>query len=169
MLLLDANVVIKLFDLALWDRFIERFDVCVSKIIADEEAIFYQDGESRRPIVLQSYIEHGRIKQIDVSASTVIAFQRRFRDPAYLDRLDPGESELLAFLIESGESHLISSSDAIVFRVLGRLRLAERGVSLEELLQRAGLGRKIEYQYTKRFRLWWTDKGSIDAIQGGAI
>ena len=48
---------------------------------------------------------------------------------------------------------MICSSDAIVFRVLAQLDLAEQGISLEEILQRIGFGRDVALQFRKAFRL----------------
>ena len=42
---------------------------------------------------------------------------------SYLDRLDDGEAESLAFFLSSQDDYLISSADIIVFKVLGRLAL----------------------------------------------
>ena len=52
LLLLDANVIIKLFELGLWDRVVERCEVLVSKIVKEEEADFYVRDDSRWPINL---------------------------------------------------------------------------------------------------------------------
>ena len=55
---------------------------------------------------------------------------------------------------------------AFVFRVLGLLGRAEKGISLEEILIQIGLSRVLKKQYTKRFREKYTNLGQIDSIQG---
>ena len=88
-------------------------------------------------------------------------------DPSYFERLDPGELESLVHLVNTAEKGLLCllcSSDEIVFKVLGRLHRSDQGISLEEVLQVIGLGRKLPPQYTRSFREACTRKGSIDAV-----
>ncbi|HOQ06105.1 MAG TPA: hypothetical protein PKY88_12940, partial [Anaerohalosphaeraceae bacterium] len=87
--------------------------------------------------------------------------------PAYLDRLDPGEAESLAFLFQSKDDWLFTSGDAIVFQILGAAGRCDQGISLEEILQALGLTCKdLKKQYRKDFRLRETQRGKIDGITG---
>ncbi len=45
-------------------------------------------------------------------------------------------------MVEADEPYVISSGDAIVYRILGNLNRAEAGLSLEEIVQRIGLARR---------------------------
>jgi len=56
-----------------------------------------------------------------------------------------------------------------VFRVLGNLNKEEQGVSLEEVLQKIGLGRQLKHQFSKTYRENWTKKGSQESIQGTGL
>ena len=106
------------------------------------------------------------MKCVDVPSSQLSGFLDKF-DPTYLDRLDAGESDSLAFFLnqlDNGENWYISSSDAIVYTVLGRLHLSERGISLEEILYQIGRGRGLKKQYSKEFRIKATKKGEQDGI-----
>ncbi len=60
---------------------------------------------------------------------------------------------------------LISSGDAIVFKVLGNTGRGEQGISLEEILQRLGLSKPVDWQYTKEFREKYDKTGSTDRLQ----
>ena len=102
---------------------------------------------------------------VEVDAAQLKAFLNRF-DPVYFGEMDPGETESLAYLISSNDPCLICSSDAIVFRVLGCLGLVEQGLSLETILQQVGLGRALTYQFTERFREYWTKRGQRDGMSG---
>ena len=156
LLLLDANVVIYLHELGLWDKFTDNCDVTLTRTVVDE-VLSYDLGPD---------IKEGRIRCIGVSDKNVNKFLDKF-GPTYLDRLDPGEAESLAYLMDSSEEWLISSSDEIVFRTLGLLQRADQGISLEEILHQTGLGRSdIAKQYSKQFRLNVTKKGQIDNITG---
>ena len=50
---------------------------------------------------------------------------------------------------------------------LGELLRAERerqGISLEEVLHSIGRDRPLDYEFTKRFREFWTRQGGTDGI-----
>jgi hypothetical protein len=40
-LLLDAGPIIKLFELGLWDKFIEKCDVTIPRTIVEDETVFF--------------------------------------------------------------------------------------------------------------------------------
>jgi hypothetical protein len=69
-------------------------------------------------------------------------------------------------LFASEENWLICSADGIVFGVLGRTGRAGQGISLEEILSQIGLGRKLEWQYTKHYKEMFTQMGQEDSIRG---
>lgn len=165
-LLLDANIVIQLFELDVWSQFIEKCDVLLARTVAEREAQFFTDEqEERHEIDLNEDIAANRILVVDVAPAELKQFFDRF-NPLYLERLDPGEAESLAYLAQSRDPCHICSSDAIVFRVLAQLGLIERGLSLEEALQQIGLGRKLHSQFTRQFRESWTKRGQTESIQG---
>ena len=80
--------------------------------------------------------------------------------------LDDGEAESLAYMVRQSTDFLISSGDAIVYRVLGNLHRGEQGISLEEILQKLGLGRSLQNPCTKRFREQYTRQGQQDMVRG---
>jgi len=169
LVLFDANVVIWLFRLGIWDRVIEQCDVYVSETIIDEEAHFYlTEDEQRRDLDLHPYVEAGRITSFAVTMSRVAAFGAQF-DPVYLEKLDPGETESLAFLLDQADPFRLCSADKIVFRVLGDLNLGEAGISLQELLGTIGLGRALPRHFTKAYREQWTKHGAQERIQERGI
>ena len=156
LLLLDANIVIYLCELNLWDTFIQNCSVTLTQTVVDEVASYD----------LQPYIRDGKIQCIEVPLAIVNKFMKKY-SPVYLDRLDPGEAESLAFLMDSQEEWLISSSDEIVFKTLGREGRSEQGISLEEVLSKIGLTQSnLSTQYPKEFRVNVTKKGQIDNITG---
>jgi hypothetical protein len=164
LLLLDANIVIKLFEADLWDAVISRCELLLTETVVDE-ANYYETDDEQHPIDITSHLEAGQVRMVDVEPSQVKAFIDKF-DPTYLERLDPGEAEALTYLNGSSDPCSICSADSIVFRALGRLRLSERGVSLEEILQKIGMGRSLDWPYQKAFREKYTAQGTKDAIQG---
>lgn len=162
-LLLDAGPIIKLFELNLWDNFIQKCDIHVSKIVADEAKYASREYEDIR-IDLEPYAEKNQIEIFDLSASEVADFYKNF-DIQYKSIIDPGEKETLAFLTKSSKDWLLCSADSGVFKVLGLLGRPEQGISLEEVLQKMGRSQTFEWRFTKKFREHYTKKGQVDSIQ----
>ena len=166
LLILDANVVIYLQEKSLWRPVLERCEVYLSRLVAEHEVRYYHGRERDKIIDLTPDIEAGVVQVFEVSVSSIQRFCGQFDSP-YLGDLDNGEAESLAFMVEGLEPYVISSGDAIVYRVLGNLNRAETGLSLEEILQRIGLGqRDLPRQYKREFREAHTKTGQQDAVQG---
>ena len=145
LLILDAGVVIKLHEMDLWSAVIERCDVHLSSIVATRESKYHavKEDDWGRDLDLSAEIEARRITVFECSEHEVSKFRSQF-DSSYFAKLDDGEAEALAFLTNQTDEYLISSGDAIVYKVLGNINLGESGISLEEILQKCGLGRKVE-------------------------
>jgi hypothetical protein len=165
LLLLDANVVIQLFELGLWKRIIAHCEILLARTVAEREAQFFFDADGQHEIDLTDDIESKRIVIVDVPPSELKGFMDQF-GPLYLERLDAGEAESLAYLAACDDPCLICSGDAIVFRVLAQLGRVEQGLSLEEVLEEVGFGRTLPDQFTKRFRVHWTKRGQEERIRG---
>jgi hypothetical protein len=166
LLILDANVVIFLHENALWHTVLERCEVHLSRIVAEHEVRYYRGTEYDEAIDLAPDIKAGRFQVFDVSVLDLKGFRDQF-DLPYLGDLDDGEAESLAFMLNATESFVISSGDAIVYRILGNLNNSEMGLSLEEILQKIGLTRgDLPRQYTRAFREQYTRIGEQDSIQG---
>jgi len=164
LLLLDANIVIYLHELGLWEIFTEKCFVTLTRTVV-EESQFWEDSEGGyHTIDLAPEVESGKIRCVEVSLTVINHFKNRY-GPVYFDRLDPGETESLAFLMNSREEWFISAADEIVFKTLGREGRSSQGISLEEILQKIGLSRSnLKIQFTKQFRENVTHKGEVDRI-----
>ena len=168
-LMLDACVVIKLFELGLWRQLCDQSEIILADTVVAEEVQFYLDEQAeRQEIDLSHDIRDRRVSVVSVGVDTLKRFFDRF-DPVYAERLDPGEKESLAYLFSSNDPCVICSSDAIVFRVLAWTNRQDQGLSLEEVLQAVGLGRALPEEYTKRSRPRWTQQGQQDMIRGIGI
>ena len=157
-------------ELGLWDNVVKAYDITLTRTVADDEVMYWKDESGvGNSIEIQKDIESGRIKCVDVPLSQVGAFKQRF-DLSYYDRLDDGEAESLAFMLDSKEEWVISSANAIVFKVLGRLGLREQGISLEEILQKVGLSKSLDdWKYKKDFRVKYTKAGEQDSVTGTGL
>jgi len=162
-LLLDAGPIIKLFELGIWDNFVKHCDVTISQIVADEAKYASCESEDVR-INLEPYKEQGLVKVIDMELSVIKTFHNSF-NPMYKTIIHDGEKETLAYLCTCSDDFRLCAADKAVFQVLGLLGKGDRGISLEEILQDIGLSRKLEWQYTKKFREQYTHMGQADFIQ----
>jgi hypothetical protein len=124
-LLLDAGPVIKLFELGIWEQFIEACDVTITRTVAEDEVVFASRGDDKEYIDLIRYEKQGQIKIVDVESSAVKTFYDKF-DLLYKDIIDPGEKETLAFLHTSREDWRVCAADHAVFRVLGLDPISKR-------------------------------------------
>ena len=119
LLLLDANVVIVLCKLGLWDRVLEKCEILLARTVFESEAVFYEDEEEQKVYLnLEEDYKQGKLQVVDVPIVQVAAFLALFK-PLYLGELDPGEAESLAYLVNATEPHFLCSADKIVYRVLG--------------------------------------------------
>lgn len=165
LLLLDANVVIYLFQLGLWDRVVECCDVHLAETVVEESDFYDSVDGVRHRIDLTEYIRSRAISVFEVPVERVQAFCDEFSSCYKVD-IDPGEAESLAHLLDSGESYKICSADHIVFQVLGSRYRSGQGISLEEVLQDVGLSRPLRYIFTKAYRQKRARDGFSDGFSG---
>jgi hypothetical protein len=140
-------------------------DLHVSQTVVGEAHFFEDDSGARHHFTLGPYIADGRIRQFSVSSAEVKSFVATFGID-YIEKLDAGEAESLAYLEHATDDHSICSDDAIVFRVLGNLDRGHQGASLQEVLDKVGLGRRLPQQFTKAARERWTAQGVAERMQG---
>ena len=164
LVILDAGVIIEAFRSNSWPALIAKYSVTVSRTVMGE-VLFYRDAAGQRvPIDLTPYEGNQSISVIDVPASEAAAFLKEF-DPTYVERLDAGELTSLVFLLKKmGAESRICSADSIVYRVLGKLRRSDQGISLEELLTGAGCPKTLEERFRKTFRERWSREGFSDSF-----
>jgi len=165
LLLIDACVVIEAHRLDVWQALLSQCQVILPETVVGEAiqvAREFDDFDLR----LEHEIEEGLIQSPSLDASSLKIVMARC--PPFPGKIDAGELECLAFLLEDAdESSLICSSDAVVFRYLAWVQLSQRGISLEEVLQDIGIGPPLEPRLRKAFREKWTQKGFAEALQAG--
>ena len=168
LLLLDANVVIEIARQGLWEQMVAKCDIHLAQTVLDESQFYADDQGNRHYIDLTSYVSAKSITLFDLKPSQMQAFCGHF-DSVYLEKLDPGEAESLAYLFTQSDECKICSADKIVFRVLGSLNRPDQGVSLDEILGQIGLGRRLEREFTKAYKEEWTQKGFQEGLTGLGI
>jgi hypothetical protein len=153
--------------LGLWDVLVKQCEIHLSQTVVAESDYFEDSAGERHDIDLVPYIQDGRIQVFSHSAADLQKFKSSF-DSMYLEKLDPGETESLVHLLSrESEDLFLCSGDAIVFRVLGNLQIAEQGISLEEIFDRFGWRRSLAPCFTKSWRQQWSQTGLADSMFGG--
>jgi len=164
--ILDANVVIKLHELGIWQQVCQRCDIYLAETVLSE-SLYYWDGAKRQQRIDEQTLRQQVRYVFHATPADVQDFLSCFRTD-YQERLDPGELESLCWLVNGKNlpSDLyICSSDAIVFRVLGWLNRGDQGISLEELLQSIGLQKRLEPHFGRNFKDRHAQQGKTDFIQ----
>lgn len=163
LVLLDANVVIRIFELGIWERVTARHHVLLARTVLDESQ-FYEDAGGRQYIDWERWSAAATFEVREAPASAVDSYCRRF-DPVYMEKLDPGEAESLV-LMQAETDARICSADKIVWRVLGNTGQSDRGTSLQELLAESGLTKQLPERFSRRFREHWSRIGSQEWFMG---
>jgi hypothetical protein len=168
LLLLDADVVIDLRTLGIWDRITKTHQVYIPSIILHREAYYYVDTSGRHyPIRLDDQIGK-TIREIGCSAEELLSFSERF-DSVFQTEIHDGEKEAL-ILLSKEERFRFCTCDKSAIKSLGLLGLAEKGISFERLLRVTGLSlKRLEYRQTEEYFKRWIKEGSIMKIQGRGI
>ncbi len=163
LVLLDADVIIDLHRLGVWEQIIKKHTIYVSSIILRREVYFYQDTKgSRHPIDLVKEIG-GKINELSCSAQELLAFKEKF-DAVFQEDLHDGEKEALV-LLQKQEDLMLCTCDHAAIKALALLDLSDKGISFENLLKKSGITKQLEYKHTeKRFQKCLSE-GSIMKIQ----
>jgi hypothetical protein len=74
LLLLDANVVVCLFELGLWDEICAAYDVHVGETILNE-ALYYRSADGRHRIDLKARGDAGQVTEFTVALADCEAFK----------------------------------------------------------------------------------------------
>jgi hypothetical protein len=167
-ILLDANVIFEAHRQGIWQPLLQKVRIAVPSIIARDEALFVEIGKTTLPLNLREDIDSGRLEELSAEASEMRGVQRVF-DRAFVDGLHEGELEALAITRRSEEEILFCSADQMAIQALAMMDHADRGLSFEALLRKAGLWRKMERHFTEAFFRGHIEKGRTKRIKGEGI
>lgn len=167
-LVLDAGPVIGLHELGAWGAFVRAYTVVVPQLAVDDEALFHSADAAtghRESIDLAADAKDGRILVAAASLNALARVMSRFTAAM---ELHDGELEALALLTECEgyQQHVFCSADGAAIEAACMLGLADRCLSLDELLAKAGLGRKLAWRYSRRFTEEHKREGGKRAVTG---
>ncbi len=169
-LLLDAVIVIETHRLSVWEALLARGSLAVPSVVAHDEAFFYDSelSEVPRPIHLPTLIRDGKIQELSAAADELRAVAQIF-DRVFLEGLHEGEMEALALLQGGRYALKFCTADKMAIHALAMMDRAEDGISLETVLQQAGLQKPLERQFTQEYFTAHLTRGSQRRITGEGL
>ncbi len=167
-MLLDADVVIRLFELGIWEKLVDHTRITLAQQVYDEAGHHYDpDTMAKKQINLQPYKDRGLIDIVECDAAE--AAQVRAKCCRFAE-LHAGELESLTILCRPGQNALFCTADGGAIRAAVMLDVTDKVVSAEQLLRQVGLGRSFEsqelWQLSERRFLRVVKQAGIDKVQG---
>jgi hypothetical protein len=138
LLLLDADVVIDLHTLGLFDRISKGYEIHITKTVL-HEVLYFKSGGTRTKINIRD--------RVTVIENVAVAHLQTVRKEAKEARLgiDPGEMEAIACLVQEDEGLIFCTCDQAAIKLLAFMNLEERSVSFERTLRSTGYQKKNLY------------------------
>ena len=138
LLLLDADVIIDLHTLGLFEKIKKAYDICLTRNVFEEARYYRKDG-------LEIDID---IKDVTIIIENIdLESLRKVHREAKEARLgiDPGESTSIAYLTQTEEEITFCTCDQAAIKLISYMELERKSISLEKALQKAGYNEKKLY------------------------
>jgi hypothetical protein len=165
--LLDADVIIDIHRLGIWEQITKRNKVYISSTILRKEVYFYEDEHGEpHTINLVKDVEIN-FQEVSTDVVSIQLFIKQF-DRNIQDELHAGELEALS-IIQNDRSLRFCTSDKMAIKAIGIIGLSSQGISFEELLKTSGITKKLEHKHTKEYFKKYLIEGSIIRIQRDKI
>lgn len=166
LVLLDADVVIRAFELGIWDKLVAKYEVVLARIVCEHDVKFYDDQVTmmRKGIDLKPYLAAGRVSVVDAPLEWTAEVEKTCRER--LGGLHgQGELESIAIVKNEARDVLFCSADGFAIQLMAVLRLADKAISFERLLRSVGLSRSFassgDLQYSEGKFKYWLRRGSV--------
>jgi hypothetical protein len=141
----DTNVVLEAQRTGCLSDIMERFDVRTVEMVQIET----QTGDRRR----EGYVTVDMAEfcaKVTINKVTDVHRLQASARASSLPALDPGERDLLAFVVsEDPRSLLLTTADKAAVKTACQLGLENRLISLEEIAKRCGKSPALKKQYSK--------------------
>ena len=164
LLLLDADVVIELHRLGVWEQLIEKHEITLASTVLHDEARFYYAPDTERKVYLnlEDSLREGKILEASATAIELAAVLSALTKGP---EVDAGELESLAVINRGGEPYRFCSANEHAIAALVLLGYGSRGISPEKLLDNCGLHRRVADQFSEARFKTYVRKANIRLIQ----
>lgn len=136
LLLLDADVLIDLHSLDLFDKVCRNYEVCITKSVLDEARYYRKDG-IQYAIQLSSKIEIIEVINID----SLREIERQAKN--VMLQIDPGEASSIAYLMETEKEIKFCTCDKAAITLISYMDLDAKSLSLESALKTVGIKKEL--------------------------
>lgn len=171
LVLLDSDVVITLHQAGVWSVLLSCYEVWMTETIVMQEVLFFKNSAGIRiDIDLMKDIESDRLVMHSLTAKQIIKVLNLFDSPMR-SALHAGEIEALAVMHFEQEIDglFFCTGDAKAIEALVLMGLKGRGISLENLLSKAGFTKKLPQHFSEIRFHQLIEKASANKIQGIGI
>jgi predicted nucleic acid-binding protein len=136
LLLLDADVVIDLHSLGLFEKMSKSYNLFVTREVL-EEAKFYRKRNQKIPIKIRE-----KVTLIDDIKVECLAEVRKEAREARL-AIDSGESTSIAYILQSERDMNLCLCDKAAIKLMAYMNLEQNAISVEKILKNAGQHTKL--------------------------
>lgn len=148
--MLDADVIIDLHSLGLFDKLRKAYDIYVTREVL-REAQYYPKGRKNLPIRIKQEVTV--IEDIEIDCLRTV--QKESREARLT--IDPGEAESIAYLLQCEEDISFCSCDKAAFIIMSFMNLEQKALSLEKAFREAGynvtlLPRHLQSEFKRRIK-----------------
>jgi len=170
-ILADANIIIALHEICIWDQFANQCQIVTTAFIQQNEAKYFKSrlGTNKIQIDLTKYIQDKLVSLLTADHLDLVAVYSTF-DSQFLERLDPGEIEAIALIIANKNiGSLFCTADGPAIQALAMLGKSSAGISLQKALEKTGFTgsvSKLRHDYRENYYRKHKDIGSENLITG---
>ncbi|MBW2560564.1 MAG: hypothetical protein JRE40_06870 [Deltaproteobacteria bacterium] len=138
LLLLDADVIIDLHTLGLFEKITKTYEVSVTRTVVDEARYFKREGKKHTIDITDSVTV---ISDVDIDSLKKVQGEAK---EARLG-IDPGELESIAYLSNAEEEVTFCTCDKAAIKLISYMELETKSMSVEKAVKGAGHHKKNLY------------------------
>jgi len=137
LLLLDADVIIDLHTLDLFEKIAKAYDVCVTRTVLGEAQYFKKEGR-REKIDITDKVTVVDVAPEDLNLVRIEGKEARLG-------IDPGELEAIAYLNTAEEDLTFCTCDKAAITLVSYMGLEDKSASVEKIVKDSGHHKKNLY------------------------
>ncbi|MDO9514898.1 MAG: hypothetical protein Q7J01_02190 [Syntrophales bacterium] len=134
LLLLDADVIIDLHTLGLFERIIKTYDVFVTRTVLGEAQYFKQEGRREKISIAD------KVTVITVAPESLNLIRIEAKEARR--GIDAGELEAIAYLNTAEEDLIFCTCDKAAITLISYMELEKRSASVEKIVKSSGHHKK---------------------------
>ena len=140
----DADVIIELHELNIWEDFISSYEVYIAQTVYEEAYHYTINNDTTHklyPINFDEAIDKRQINIISLNASQINIIEEKLR--TYNHHIDDGEKETLAIALNEISNLTVCLKDKAAIKAAVFVGLKSRCVSVEKAISQIGFTKKL--------------------------